>query len=503
MSPSHQDNPEHWKKKYYSLLDEQDDLERSQQENEQLLCKTITRLALAATGYNKDLDPYLGRIRKQLVNGLKNDRLKQDLEEFSDILLKMEESPVQREDTSLLFQFLQQQFPHRQSELHTINQDWLEQKISSVQELLVRLHELVDEEKSVVSEVFQSDIDPQQLKKQLLQLLDNVDIPEPFIESVLLLKAQLQGEHPASELLDKTIDLLTAIKRHYVNEQQEMAEFLTQLTEQLGHLGHQANGTKNTFAQSCKKRNLLDQSVNQQMLDLQESSANETQLDTLKQLVSTRLESITKQLNEHQQQEQSEREQTQKQLQLLTEKIQQLESESTEIHQKLDNTRKQALRDTLTQLPNRLAYEERLATELARFHRTGSPLSMVIWDIDFFKKINDTFGHKSGDKTLQIIARLLEKNCRECDFISRFGGEEFVMLLSDTDARSALVIAEKLRKTIEKTGFTSNGNKIRITVSAGISQFNKNDTGNTVFERADKALYQAKQNGRNQCVILS
>ncbi len=155
----------------------------------------------------------------------------------------------------------------------------------------------------------------------------------------------------------------------------------------------------------------------------------------------------------------------------------------------------------MTGLPNRLAYDERLYTEIARWKRYHSPLSLLIWDIDLFKQINDTFGHKAGDKTLILIAKLLSEHCRETDFVSRFGGEEFTMLLSDTDAQSALYTANKLRQLIEATAFNSSGKKISITISCGITQFTKNDTGESAFTRADKALYSAKKNGRNQCVI--
>jgi diguanylate cyclase len=122
-------------------------------------------------------------------------------------------------------------------------------------------------------------------------------------------------------------------------------------------------------------------------------------------------------------------------------------------------------------------------------------------DVDHFKIINDTFGHKAGDKVLLLIARQLSVHSRETDFISRFGGEEFTMLLPNTNKESALILANQLRTTIEKTGFNSNGNAVVVTISCGIAEFFVGDDDETVFERADKALYQAKQHGRNQCCL--
>jgi diguanylate cyclase len=159
------------------------------------------------------------------------------------------------------------------------------------------------------------------------------------------------------------------------------------------------------------------------------------------------------------------------------------------------------MHDPLTDLPNRLAYDERVAIEIARSKRYNTVLSLLMWDIDLFKKINDNFGHKAGDKTLILIASLLSQHCRETDFVSRFGGEEFTMLLSDTNAQSALTTANKIRNIVEKTAFNSNGKKIAITISCGITQFIGSDDDESAFIRADKALYQAKSNGRNQCII--
>ena len=179
-----------------------------------------------------------------------------------------------------------------------------------------------------------------------------------------------------------------------------------------------------------------------------------------------------------------------------------MESESCELKSKLKIANTQALRDTLTGLPNRNAYNERLETELARWKRYHSPLSLIIWDIDHFKSINDNYGHKAGDKVLLLIAKQLSDHSRATDFISRFGGEEFTMLLPNTDSQSALKVANQLRQAIEKTGFNASGASVAITISCGITEFMPDDTDESAFERADQALYQAKEQGRNRCCVL-
>lgn len=251
-----------------------------------------------------------------------------------------------------------------------------------------------------------------------------------------------------------------------------------------------------------KKRDNLDRDVAAQMADLQSKSANATQLEPLKQLIGMRLQSISQQIQQHNLKDQGEREKNQRELKALMQRIKEMERETVELKSRLDAAQQKATYDSLTGLPNRQALDDRLAEEIARAKRYGKPLSIAVWDIDFFKNINDTFGHKSGDKALIIIAKLLSKFCRETDFVARFGGEEFVTLLPETEAKNALLVVDKLRAIVERSGFKANGENVSITLSCGLTQYVEGDTNESLFVRADGALYQAKQGGRNQCVLV-
>jgi diguanylate cyclase len=129
-------------------------------------------------------------------------------------------------------------------------------------------------------------------------------------------------------------------------------------------------------------------------------------------------------------------------------------------------------------------------------------LSFSIWDIDLFKRINDSFGHDAGDRLLRGVADLIASNKRAEDFLARIGGEEFVLLLPVTTLEAASVVAEKLRHVIDGAAFRHHGEPVRVTISAGLTDFRAGDTPASVYERADRALYQAKQQGRNRCVAL-
>ena len=161
-------------------------------------------------------------------------------------------------------------------------------------------------------------------------------------------------------------------------------------------------------------------------------------------------------------------------------------------------TKHMSVTDPLTKLYNRRHFETEFEKEFKRAKRYNSPLSVAIVDIDFFKKINDTYGHSCGDYVLKEIAFLMMQNFRQTDTIFRYGGEEFVVILTETPELTASIPMERLRKNIENNSFKYNGNDIKVTISIGISS--KTDCNNQVemFDYADKALYNAKNEGRNR-----
>lgn len=154
-----------------------------------------------------------------------------------------------------------------------------------------------------------------------------------------------------------------------------------------------------------------------------------------------------------------------------------------------------AATDRLTGLYNRHKFEELFLLEVKRSHRFELPLSMMLIDIDNFKSINDTYGHNQGDAVLKHLASVIQKNVRQLDILSRWGGEEFLLLIPGSDIGHTQQLAEKLRLVISNEQF---GEFDTITVSIGISTLKEEDTLIQIFERADNALYRAKQSGKNK-----
>jgi diguanylate cyclase (GGDEF)-like protein len=163
-----------------------------------------------------------------------------------------------------------------------------------------------------------------------------------------------------------------------------------------------------------------------------------------------------------------------------------------------------ALLDPLTLLGNRAALDTALRRELQMAERHDHELSLLLVDVDFFKKINDEYGHHRGDLVLCEIAKAIQSACRGSDITFRYGGEEFVVVLGKTDAEGAKIIAERIRQQIEETNIKYNGKTIATTVSIGIATRHNNEKEhiNDLFDRADKALYIAKNSGRN-CIVSS
>jgi len=494
-----------WKTKYFDLLIEQESFEKEQQGLRDLFCKTMVRFALAVKGFDPGLDPLLERLRVSLKAGIANPLLKQELEAFSKALYSLKDlQQTSLPDAGLLFEYLIQTHAELESALQRIQASYQNREIPNQQRLFLALADALkegdapDEHNDSLQDVV---ADKWAVSQQLQNLLDNVQVPPTFLQDAVDLRQRLSRQEPLAPIFDDGVRLLLSIKKHIDVEQQEMAAFLARLTDELTDLDSKTASMGLVAEDSFIKHSDFNRNVEAQIVELQQNSASATQLEPLKQLIELRVHTLNQQLQQYRAQEEAERSSAQQQLSALMQKLQALESETSELRSHLDAARYKATRDPLTELSNRLALDERLTSELARCRRYNGALSVAVFDIDYFKNINDTYGHKSGDKVLTIIAKLLSQHSREADFLARFGGEEFVMLLPETRAEDAFGVVEKIRQIVENSGFNASGNRISITLSCGLTEYVAGDDNESIFSRADAALYQAKQQGRNCCVL--
>jgi diguanylate cyclase len=506
-----------WKRFYEELLQQHESEKSANQELAELLARTITRLTVAAMGLDQRLDPHLKKIRDLARRGV-NHKNKDQISTVSDGLLHYSQEELEggaAQELTIKHLIGDLSLSGKElTELEHLLLYLISDPTGMEQDAFDRLTLLLGRgrgfasKSSLFDRLFGDrdsvDSGPQP-NEILLNLLEQASWPGHWGNQVDELKLRLQGKQVAVDAWTGVLeDLLTLSARSFGEIQSEIKEaedFLEELTKRLQDLGlhlQTAHEGRNKMAQHGRD---LSQQVHGQVGDLGNHVAQATDLHQLKEAVSQRLSLIQRSIDNYLEEEQAWHQQAEKDEELLRERLDQLEQESSDLRSRMLEAHHMALLDTVTGLPNRLAYEERVEQELARWRRFGSPLTMLMWDVDDFKSINDRFGHQAGDKALRVIAQSLQVRLRETDFIARFGGEEFVCLLCGAQGEEAVSVAEDMRRSVESNGFHSQGKPVRVTISCGVASFQKGDSLEEVFTRADKALYQAKRNGKNRCEL--
>ena len=183
---------------------------------------------------------------------------------------------------------------------------------------------------------------------------------------------------------------------------------------------------------------------------------------------------------------------------LLKGELEKYKHTASDLTHRLEQSEAKALIDPLTKVFNRTAYNLKMKQMVKEYARYKDPCALVLADIDFFKRFNDTCGHKAGDKILHLVASTIQETIRETDQVFRYGGEELVLLLHKINFENAVRLAEKVRYNVENSSVIFKGQPLKVTVSLGVSPFKEKDTEAKVFQRVDAAMYQAKNKGRNR-----
>ena len=335
----------------------------------------------------------------------------------------------------------------------------------------------------------------------LVGLLDELPVPERHRPQADTLRQRIIAGLNMYELVPVLDDFAVLMLAVADLGQREFEGYLKQLNERLSTFQSNLQDAHEGYADSMSAAQELDSELRVQVDGLHSSVQAATDLNSLKEVVENRLDGLLSTMDQYQNQRGELEHALSGRLQTLVERVASMEQEAKGFRDHIEEQRQKALTDTLTGLPNRAAWEERLALEMARWQRYGGELMMAVLDIDFFKRINDNYGHLAGDKVLKIIATELAKRLRKTDFIARFGGEEFVLLIPSTPLDGAQQLLDTLRTAIESTPFHFKGERVTITLSVGVSAFVAGDRAEQVFERADQALYRAKRTGRNRVEV--
>ncbi|MDQ2076222.1 diguanylate cyclase [Marinimicrobium sp. ABcell2] len=513
-----------WREKYLEALDAQEQVERDAQQQQRSLRRALVQLSLLVDGQDSALDNFLDQLRAALRNEAEAvpDHLLTQLDQTvraADGQQDQFDADVLRELTRLasglrslgLTGGLKRELDHYLTRLPA-----RAQKIGLYPALLDQLAELqeraLEELRAPRPGLFQrlrgASAAPQfaseglleELGEVLQRLLDAVDTEYVAPESLQELRERITSDVLLNDLpaiLAQSRDLL---KQAWLAANEVFAQYLDQVNAELAEIagvlgGAVAQETARNSAQS-DFQNALE--MNCQSLEGQVVDARD--LQQLKQQVSTQLSQIRSALADFRAAERQD-EGLVGQLTTLAERVALMERDAEANRAKLKEQRHKALHDPLTQLPNREAYEERVRHETQRWQRYGHPLSLAVCDIDHFKQINDRFGHQAGDRVLKVLSQAIEKRLREVDFIGRFGGEEFIILMPETGAAEAHKALDAIRDAIASTSFHYRKEPLTVTLCMGVAEFQQGDTPEKVFGRADRALYEAKAAGRNRTCL--
>ncbi len=443
-----------WRKKYFDNLEA---LEREQKEFRALeaaLKRIAGRLCTAALGQSPRLDEQIKRLQTAI-------RREVSIEELDELTPALSEA-IQSLDDSVAPLPIPQQTPAAPA-AHADDR---------VRALLAALLSELRRDPELVARADELDA-----------RLTDAMTPDQMFEVLSALNEMVTQRIQRIEAAKQEIEVLLS---HMVGKLDEIGQFVAEQTQ--------------SQSQSQASSETLNVQLAGEMKAMGESVEASSDLQQMRLQVRSRLDSIERHLQAFREREATLADAMRVRNDQMRARIAELESEAKRLHTQLKDEQRLSTLDALTQIPNRLAYETRMDEEMKRWQRFKQPTCIAVWDVDHFKRINDTYGHRAGDRVLRVVAECLAKRVRSTDFIARYGGEEFVGIFPGTTLESAIRVMDELRLAISKIGFHFRGTPISITASSGITALLPGDSPGAAFDRADKALYQAKEQGRNRCV---
>lgn len=317
------------------------------------------------------------------------------------------------------------------------------------------------------------------------------------------LDARLATQLPQDQLGDlmsSISELVTQRIQRIEHGKQEMEGLLRHMVGRLDDISRFVSDQSHDQSQSLVNRESLNAQLVGEMKAMGESVESAVDLQQIRSQVRGRLDSIGQHLKQFRERETARVNEMHARNEQMQTRVAQLEAEASRLHHQLNDEQRLSTIDGLTNIPNRLAYEKRVQEELDRWQRFKQPTCIAVWDIDRFKNINDKHGHRAGDRVLHAVAASLATRIRSTDFLARFGGEQFVMILCGTKIDAAMRLIDEMRLGISDLKFHTHGTPLPpVTISIGVTALLPNDSAGSAFDRADKALYQAKNTGRNKC----
>jgi diguanylate cyclase len=502
-----------WRERYLRLNRDLEAEREERAEAERLLTRTIVRLCVAVRGLDAFLDPNLERLRKAAQGGY-SPKLGEQLGEFTDAVVAAGD---RRRSDDLIGRFLERVglSGHAAEQARGL---WLKLANAPADARDADLDRLAD---MLGLQAIGAAAAPQRslfgwLRRErpedappgpngvLGDLMGRFQWPAALADEVDALRGQLAaGAAPDAwvGVIERISRLAAEAVELAETETRRTEEFLGELSERLEALDQHMQGEDQRRGEARERADQLGKTMRNEVGGLSKTLRQSSDLRQLRESLVQTLDRIQRSVHQHLEHEEELRREAEAREAGLSGMLRELEQQADDLRKQASASQQLARRDPLTGMPNRRAYDERAEQEFARWRRFGGRLSLLLWDVDNFKQVNDTYGHKAGDRALQLIAATLQRRLRETDFIARFGGEEFVVLLVGASDAEALKVAESMRTAVESAGLHSNNTPVSLTVSGGLTQFRDDDDLVSVFTRADDALYRAKRKGKNCCLI--
>ena len=354
----------------------------------------------------------------------------------------------------------------------------------------------------LLSKAFSEQASFQSVNEALIQLPERLPLPGEQQDQINDIKQQLSNDVRQTKtpyLVDAIARLVADMRARLQYELNEIEIFLKATITQLQELERQFTVTEELRQASLESRQELHNCVKTKINDIRTSVESAGELKALKEDIQQHIETIHERLNHHHETEMKRDDTYRQHVEEMNRRLADMEQETEQLRTSVVAEHNKATHDFLTGIHNRLAYDERLQQAFTRWKRYSGKLSVIIIDVDNFKRLNDIYGHLSGDKALRSIAAFLKRQVRETDFLARYGGEEFVVMLPDTALDDAFEVADKLCRRIAGTNFQYADKPVQITISCGVSEIHEGDEPENIMQRSDDALYLAKHNGKNCC----
>jgi diguanylate cyclase len=333
-------------------------------------------------------------------------------------------------------------------------------------------------------------------------IIASLVVSDKYAKNILTIKSQVDEDMSNNKLLNSLLSVFDVIIEDLNDESNTAKVFLSTLSDTLSTVQSAVKTTVICCKESQSQHSLLNKQLQRQIVDMSTGLDEATSLAEIKVDINEKLKVIIGTLEKKTTFEREHQDLLQGQLASMADKVELLERQTKSFEKRIQEQQAKNLQDALTKLNNRAAFDEYFDREIVRFHNKEFELAIVVMDLDNFKRINDTYGHTAGDKTLQVISNTLKKHIGNDAFIARYGGEEFVLIFSGVNQIDLFEKLNKLRLQVEKLPFKFKDNKVTITISMGASHIQQNDNVHTAFERADSALYQAKENGKNNVIYI-